>query len=243
MPPQTANINFEHFKMPMIHPTTGETITSYTKLMNNPATQETGWQHLARTLDTCAKAMTKLDKKWRMQCLSWTQPTYPIFPPTNQMVTYANVVISHCPQKEDPNWIWITAGGNLINYPEELTTRTADITKSKLHWNSIFIMRKAKYMCLDIKNFYLLVQLDRYKYMRIWIGLFPPWIIKQYNLTNKEVYHWHIYLEMHKAVWGLPQAGILVNKLLQKRLAPMGAMNANKHLGYGNISHILSCSP
>jgi hypothetical protein len=29
-----------------------------------------------------------------------------------------------------------------------------------------------------------------------------------------------IYLEMRQAVWGLPQAGILANKLLQKRLLP-----------------------
>ncbi len=36
-----ANINFEHFAMPMVHSTTGETIASYKKLMNNPATQET----------------------------------------------------------------------------------------------------------------------------------------------------------------------------------------------------------
>ncbi len=65
-------------------------------------------------------------------------------------------------------------------------------------------------MCLDIKFFYLLVPLDRYKYMHIPIGLFPLWIIKQYDLNNKN-YHGHIYLEMQKAVWGLPQAGILAN--------------------------------
>jgi hypothetical protein len=35
--------NLEHLVMPMIHPTTGETITSYKKLMNNPATTEI-WQ-------------------------------------------------------------------------------------------------------------------------------------------------------------------------------------------------------
>ena len=28
--------------------------------------------------------------------------------------TYANIVLDHCPQKEDPNRIRITAGGNLI---------------------------------------------------------------------------------------------------------------------------------
>jgi hypothetical protein len=31
-----------------------------------------------------------------------------------------------------------------------------------------------------------------------------------------------IFLEMHRAVWGLPQANILANKLLQKRLLPHG---------------------
>jgi hypothetical protein len=32
--------NLEHLAMPMIHPTTGKIITSYKKLMNNPATME-----------------------------------------------------------------------------------------------------------------------------------------------------------------------------------------------------------
>ncbi len=34
---------FEHFASPMVHPITGETISSYIKLMNNPATAEI-WQ-------------------------------------------------------------------------------------------------------------------------------------------------------------------------------------------------------
>jgi hypothetical protein len=29
----------------------------------------------------------------------------------------------------------ITSGGNLIDYPGELTTRTADLTTSKILWN------------------------------------------------------------------------------------------------------------
>ena len=53
------------------------------------------------------------------------------------------------------------------------------------------------------------------------IALFPEWIVKQYDLT-KHVLNLLIYLEMHWAVWGLPQAGILANKLLRKRLLPHG---------------------
>jgi hypothetical protein len=48
--------------------------------------------------------------------------------PKDRVITYAKVVDDHCPQKADPNQIRITAGGNLINYPGELTTPTADIT-------------------------------------------------------------------------------------------------------------------
>jgi hypothetical protein len=32
----------------------------------------------------------------------------------------------------------------------------------------------------------------------------------------------HICVKMHRAMWGLPQAGILANKLLKKLLAPHG---------------------
>jgi hypothetical protein len=41
--PSRAAIKPEHFACPMVHPITGETLSSYKKLMNNPATAET-WQ-------------------------------------------------------------------------------------------------------------------------------------------------------------------------------------------------------
>jgi hypothetical protein len=97
----------------------------------------------------------------------------------------------------------------------------ADIKMSKLHWNSMLSTQKAKYMCLDLKNVYLSAPLDQYKYMRIPLELSPSWIVAHYNLLTK-VHRGHIYLEMRWAVWGLPQAGILANKLLRKRLAPHG---------------------
>ena len=40
--------------------------------------------------------------------------------------TYAGVVVDFRPQKEDPNRVRITIGGNWIKYPGEVTTRTAD---------------------------------------------------------------------------------------------------------------------
>ena len=76
-------------------------------------------------------------------------------------------------------------------------------------------------MCLDIKNFYLTAALDYYEYMKIPLALFPEWIKTQYNL-DPHAKDGFVFLEIRRAVWGLPQAGILANKLLRKRLKPHG---------------------
>ena len=70
--------------------------------------------------------------------------------PTDRTVTYANIVVDYRPQKEDPNRVRITAGGNLIIYPGELTIRTADLTTSKILWNSVLSTQNGKYMCIYI---------------------------------------------------------------------------------------------
>ncbi len=74
-------------------------------------------------------------------------------------------------------------------------------------WNSVLSTEGAKYMCLDIKNFYLSTPLDRFEYMKIPLALFPQWTIDQYDL-NTHALHGFVYIEMRRAVWGLPQAGI-----------------------------------
>ncbi len=95
--------------------------------------------------------------------------THPEIPhiPISQTVTYACVVVDFWPQMADPHRICITASENLNNYLGELSTHTADLTTSKLMWNSILSTEGAKYMCLYVKNFYLSAPLDRFKYMKL----------------------------------------------------------------------------
>jgi hypothetical protein len=62
--------------------------------------------------------------------------------------------------------------------------QTANLTTSKLMWNSILSAEGTKYMCLDIKNFYLTANLARFEYMKMLIMLVPIWIVKQYNLLK-----------------------------------------------------------
>jgi len=71
------------------------------------------------------------------------------------------------------------------------------------------------------QKLYLTAALDYYIYMKIPLALFPEWIKKQYNLDT-HARDGFVFLEIPRAVWGLPQAGILANKLLRKRLKPHG---------------------
>jgi hypothetical protein len=43
--------------------------------------------------------------------------------------------------------------------------RTADLDTAKLYWNSMISTKRAKYICLDIKNIYLTARLDYFEYM------------------------------------------------------------------------------
>jgi hypothetical protein len=71
----------------------------------------------------------------------------------------------------------------------------ADLDTAKLSWNSIISTALAKYMCLDIKNFYLLAALEYFAFMKIPLTLFLEWIIEQYNLC-KHVLNVFVHLEM-----------------------------------------------
>jgi hypothetical protein len=57
--------------------------------------------------------------------------------------------------------------------------------------------------------------------MRLPISILPLEIIEKYQLTRLVVDVW-VYLEFCKGMYGLKQAGILENKLLQKILKPFG---------------------
>jgi hypothetical protein len=109
-------------------------------------------------------------------------------------------------------------GGNLIKYPGDVSTRSANLTASKCLWNSTIFTEGDNYMCLNINNFYVGTPMYSFEYMRIPIKIIPQEIIDQYNLLPL-VSDGHVYIEVQKGIYGLPQAGILTNQLLARRLA------------------------
>jgi hypothetical protein len=95
------------------------------------------------------------------------------------------------------------------------------MVSSKLLWNSTISTKGACFAGADIKNMYLKTPLDRFECMKMPLSLFPQDIIDHYRLNNK-VLNGYVYMKICKGMYGLPQAGILANKLLKKRLAIHG---------------------
>jgi hypothetical protein len=125
---------------------------------------------------------------------------------------YTLVFVNYCPEKEDPNCTRVTVGDNLLRYPSNCGTPTADMITVKLHLNSIISTKNAHYCSIDLKDFYLNKPIDQPEFMRMFV--------KFYDLTNLANNDGTIYVKIQKGVNSLPQAGILAQKSPQKTTKP-----------------------
>ncbi len=153
----------------------GKMISSYKKLMNNPATAEIWQTAFGKDFGGMAQGCNKTGQKGTNAMFVMTHNEIAQALAMGTKFTYANPVVDYRPHKEDPNRIWITARGNLIQCNLELSVRTDNINIAKLHWHSVVSMKKAKYMCLDTKKIYLTAMLEYFEYMRIPFSYFPAW--------------------------------------------------------------------
>jgi len=87
-------------------------------------------------------------------------------------------------------------------------------------------------MTLNIKNFYLNTSLSRYKYLRLRLDNFPEDVIAQYNLKDIVTSNGYVYIEVRKGMYGLPQAGLLAQELLQTRLKKNGYKQSKHTPGF-----------
>ena len=87
------------------------------------------------------------------------------------------------------------------------------MTTFKILVNSTLSTPGAKWLGLDVKNYYLGTPMDNYEYMFIPINQIPQEIIDHYKLHNI-VHKGKVYMEIRRGMYGLPQAGILTEKQL-----------------------------
>ena len=97
----------------------------------------------------------------------------------------------------------------MIKHPGKLTTRPADITTTKIAWDSVMRTEETRYACLDVGDFYLETPLKTYVYMNMPLSMFTNWTRKQHNL-DKHAHKSFVYWEVPKAICELLNAGRLV---------------------------------
>ena len=73
--------------------------------------------------------------------------------PKDIRATYVREACGIITQKAETNRTIITARGNMIDYPGEVSTPTSYLTTIKLHVNSATSDIKSRYMCMDVKYF------------------------------------------------------------------------------------------
>jgi len=141
--------------------------------------------------------------------------------PYGRTATYLRIVCADRPEKDNPRRVRFTVGGDRVDYPGDVSTKTADLATVKTLLNSTISTPGARFMTGDLKDFYLNTPLDRYEYMRMPVNIIPESIMLQYNLEPL-VHNGYVYTEIRKGMYGLPQAGKIANDRLTTFLAPYG---------------------
>ena len=77
-------------------------------------------------------------------------------------------------------------------------------------------------MTMDIANFYLMTPLKCPEYVKIKRRDIPEETVIEYNLSDLATTDGNVYIEATKGMYGLPHAGLLANKQLEKRLNKHG---------------------
>ena len=102
-----------------------------------------------------------------------------------------------------------TAGGNLIHYEGDVATHSAAMTTLKTLINSTASTVGARLMTLDIKDYYINHDLERPEYLRIPLSAIPDEIRQEFDLDKYADREGNVLFEVTKAIYGLPQSGIV----------------------------------
>jgi hypothetical protein len=163
--------------------------------------------------------------------------------PHDRKITYGKMVCHYKHHKKEKERVWLTVGGDILDYSGDIVTSTADITTFKILINSTLSTEEAAMMMMEIKNYYLGSPLPRFEYMKMLISRFPEEIIQKYNLNALVVDSW-VYIEILKGMWGLKQVGLLANqyfKLVWHHLV-ITQYGTPRDSGYTRLNQSLSLS-
>ena len=141
--------------------------------------------------------------------------------PPGRKPTYLRVCANYRPQKADPFRIRWTVGGNLIIYHGDTYTPNANVITAKILLNSVVSTKLAKFLGIDLTDFYLGTPMARPEYMLVPLSMIPQEMIEEYNLMPL-VHDGKVLAQINPGMYGLPQAGRIAYDKLKIHLAKGG---------------------
>ncbi len=171
-------------------PATGEFL-EHCQLQQDPHYKATWDTSYAMYLVVSAKALAFVIPQ--AQCVGGTNTFFLINyhgTPSHKKeeICHTIVICEVQPEKDDPNCIRITIGGNCICYPGNIGTNTASFELVKLLINSNLSQKGACFSSIDLENFYLDTPMPNPEYVQIKIPDIPEEFIKEYKLTGRDHY-------------------------------------------------------
>jgi hypothetical protein len=97
--------------------------------------------------------------------------------------------------------------------PRKVATPTAEMQVAKILFNSVISMKGARFMTMDF-SICLMTPLHRAKFIQIKVRDIPDEVTRKDKLREKATNNGSIYIRAKRGMYGLPQAGLLANKLL-----------------------------
>jgi hypothetical protein len=196
----------QHHANALVHPITGKEM-EYTALMKDPRLQPLWKRGFGNKVGRLFQGIRDIPGTDTCFFIKLTNI------PKDRQITYGKMVCDYKPHKKEKERVRLTVGGDRLDYSGDVATSTADITTFVILINSTLSTADAAMMMMDIQNYYLVTPLPRFEYMKMLLSRFPEEIVCKYNLDA---------LAVDGGIYGLKQAGLLANQLLQSCLAPFG---------------------
>jgi hypothetical protein len=160
------HLSRQHLANAIIHPVTGKEM-EYMALMKDPRLQPLWTRGFG---NECGRLFQGIqDIPGTVTCFFIKLTNIP----KDRKITYGKIVCDYKPHKTEKERVWLTVGGDRLDYSGDVATYTGNITTFKILINSTLSTEEAAMMMMDIKNYYLGTPLPRFEYMKICCHAFP----------------------------------------------------------------------
>jgi hypothetical protein len=123
-------------------------------------------------------------------------------------VTYGLTTCLIRPEKtKQPDRTRLVAGGDMVHYPFNAGTPTADLLTIKLLINSMISTTRARFFTMHIKNFYLCMPMTRYEYMQLKVSDIQEDVIAHYHLLDIATPDGYVYCKICQGIQWAPTSG------------------------------------